>query len=131
MLTFYANKYNYLKGSDAMQEFAHLVAITRIPGSLSLKQSVKGNRRPRNAVSGGNGSYNVYERAQVILTVKYNSSYYSTDIYYTLKHISSRKRITDKFCYEIEYNLRDFKFIVKNGNKIVNLTEAIEYAIKT
>ena len=111
-----------------MQKFAKFVSLTRIPGSASLKQGVKGGRIPKNAISGGNGTFVTYDRAEVYLTLEYNGKRYSKDIYYDIKDATDGRRITDKFCCKLEDSFENFKFTVKDG-KFTNIKEAIEYAV--
>lgn len=110
-----------------MQNFAKFVSLTKIPGSSSVKQGVKGGRTPKNAVAGGNGSFVVYERAKVILGLKFNGAYFSKDIYFAIKDCTS-KRITDNLCSKLEDYFKDFKFKIRDG-EIINLEEAIEAAL--
>lgn len=110
-----------------MQEFANFVSLKKISGSSHVKQGVKGGRTPRNAVAGGNGSFVVYERAQIILLLKFKGAYFSKDIYYAIKDCTSKK-ITDKLCSKLEKGFKDFKFKIRDG-EIANLEEAIEYAL--
>lgn len=58
-----------------------------IPSSgASLKQGVKGGRRPKNAVGGGYGSYLVSEPPQVIVTMEDGRGVRDTvNVYPTLK----------------------------------------------
>lgn len=111
-----------------MQKFANFVSLTRIPGSSSLKQGVKGGKAPKNAVAGDNGTFITYDRAEVILTLDYEGRYYSKDIYYDIKDATGGRKITDKFCSKLEDAFENFKFTVEDG-KFNNIDKAIEYAI--
>lgn len=111
-----------------MQKFANFVSLTRIPGSTSLKQGVKGGKIPKNTVAGGNGTFITYDRAEVILTLEYKGKRYSKDIYYDIKDATGGRKITDKFCSKLEDALETFEFTVEDG-KFTNIDEAIEYAV--
>ena len=111
-----------------MQKFAKFKSLTKIPGSASLKQGVKGGRTPKNAIRGGNGSFITYERAQVILTLDSDGKRLSKDIYFDIKDATGGKRITDTLCSKLENQFENFNFIVEDGN-ISNICEAIECAV--
>jgi len=111
-----------------MQKFAKFVSLTRIPGSASLKQGVKGGKIPKNAIGGSNGSFIVYDKADVILTLEYEGKLYSKDIYYDIKDATDGKRITEKFCSKLETTFETFKFAVEDG-QFTNINKAIEAAL--
>jgi len=110
-----------------MQKFAKFISLTRIPGSSSLKQGVKGGKTPSNAIRGGNGTFIVYDRAEVILVLEYNGKRYSKDIYLDIKDATGGRKITDKFCSKLEAAFENFKFTVEDG-QFTNIYEAIEAA---
>lgn len=111
-----------------MQNFAKFISLTRIPGSTSLKQGIKGGKTPKNAIRGGNGSFIVHDRAKVILTLDYNGKCYSRDIYFDIKDVTDGRKITDKFCSKLETAFENFNFTIEDG-RFSNISEAIEYAV--
>lgn len=111
-----------------MQDFAKFVSLVRIPGSASLKQGVKGGKTPKNAIKGGNGSFVVYDRGEVILNLEQNGQYYSPDIYFNIKYVTDGKKITEKLCRKLEKGFENFDFVMEDG-RITNIDEAIECAL--
>ncbi len=107
-----------------MHKNAKFEKLTKIPGTSKVVQGIKNGRVPSNAVAGGNGSFVVADRAKLILSVRdEEGQWLNKDIYLDVKDYTSR-RITDKFCEELETQMRDFDFIVENNN-IVNLDEVL------
>ena len=111
-----------------MQEFAKFISLQKTSGSSSVIQGVKGGRTPRNAIRGGNGSFRVYDRGEVRLTLEYNGNRYSKDIYLDIKEATGGKNITDKLCSKLESAFENFNFTVEDG-KFTNIYEAIESAL--
>ena len=107
-----------------MQRYAKFEKLTKIPGTSNVVQGVKNGRVPTGAVAGGNGSFVVAERAKLILAVKDEAGCIVTkDIYLDVKDYTSR-RVTDKFCLELEAKMQNFEFVVENG-RMLNLDEVL------
>ena len=93
-----------------------------VPGTNTLKQGVKGGRRPKNSYAGGNGSFIVGTPAELNLTVICgNGRFVTKNIYYDVKEYSD-ERITVTFRQMLEKKLLDEEFKV-SGKEITNIYE--------
>ncbi len=105
---------------------AHFSELDWIPGEgARIVQGVKGNRRPKRAYAGGNGSFVVGgEPAKLILTLKTEEGkYISKNIYYDVKELTD-DRITKKFRENLEEALKEVEYeITKDG--ITNLGDVL------
>ena len=105
---------------------AHFVELEWIPGEgAHLVQGVKGNRRPKGAYAGGNGSFVVGgESARLILTLETEEGkHISKNIYYDVKELTD-ERITKKFRENLEDALKEVEYeITKDG--ITNLGDVL------
>lgn len=68
-----------------------------------LVQGIKNNKRPKNALYGGNGSFIVKgESPKIIIKIKlWDKSLIGRNIYYTVKSNTMRDRITEKYADKI------------------------------
>ena len=105
-------------------KYAKFESLVRVPGTTKFVQGIKNGRTPKNAVAGGNGSFIVGQRGQLILSLRdEDDSLLRKDIYHEVKKYTQRK-ITDNFCYRLIGMMNPFEFKVENGN-IINLDEIL------
>lgn len=106
---------------------ARFKKIKWIKGSRDFVQGVKGGYRPRNAISGGNGSFVCETPAELILTVQTEDGReVSWNIISLVRAVNGWRRITQNRFDILEAKLKSVdKFILDNENRIVNLADYI------
>lgn len=84
-----------------------------------LVQGIKGNRRPKNALYGGNGSFIVKgESPKIIIQIKlWDNTVISKNIYYLVKENSLRERVSEKYADKIAGKLL---------NQVINIPKTEE-----
>lgn len=82
--------------------------------NAQLIQGIKGNKVPKGAIVGGNGSFIVYGKStQVILFLELeNGKNFSCDVYRKILNYYGRKKMTDKFFEQLKVDMAKKKYTV-------------------
>lgn len=101
-----------------------------LQGYSEFQQGVKGNKVPKNAIKGGNGSYTVGESPTCIITIDTKDGEIELDVTDEIKealHEKGAKRISQKKAKETFRDLMGKEVELSNdGKTIENLAEIIK-----
>lgn len=100
---------------------ATIIDFDYIPSTPAyVKQGVKGNRTPKGAISGGNGSFVIAgEPPQVIIEVDVtNHQGQDINIYSIIKSYTPRSRVTYRYCKDIYNEIVGNEIVIPEDERV-------------